>query len=151
MSESRAAPPRLDLAQLLIYAALFAGVIIAVGPFLWMISASFMTLSEVNLTRLLPAESALGELRDRAAPRQFPGYRAGDRSDDRRAAIVEHLRLFVEQPAHHRHQRTGFAGGVHPGRLRLRAHELHRAQCHLRPLHLDHDDFRASSCSSRIC
>ena len=37
-----------------IYAVLFAGVIIAIGPFLWMISASFMTLSEVNLTRLLP-------------------------------------------------------------------------------------------------
>ena len=54
MSESRAAPKRLNLTQLAIYAALFAGVIIAVGPFLWMISASFMTLSEVNLTRLLP-------------------------------------------------------------------------------------------------
>ncbi len=40
--------------QLAIYAVLFAGVIIAVGPFLWMVSASFMTLSEVNLTRLLP-------------------------------------------------------------------------------------------------
>ena len=40
--------------QLAIYAVLFAGVIIAVGPFLWMISASFMTLSEVSLTRLLP-------------------------------------------------------------------------------------------------
>ena len=37
-----------------IYAILVAGVIIAIGPFLWMISASFMTLSEVNLTRLLP-------------------------------------------------------------------------------------------------
>ena len=37
-----------------IYAVLFAGVIIAIGPFLWMISASFMTISEVNLTRLLP-------------------------------------------------------------------------------------------------
>ena len=54
MSESRAAPKRLNMTQLAIYAALFAGVIIAVGPFLWMISASFMTLSEVNLTRLLP-------------------------------------------------------------------------------------------------
>ncbi len=47
-------PPRLNRSQLAIYAVLFAGVIIAVGPFLWMISASFMTLSEVNLTRLLP-------------------------------------------------------------------------------------------------
>ena len=37
-----------------VYVLLFAGVIIAIGPFLWMISASFMTLSEVNLTRLLP-------------------------------------------------------------------------------------------------
>lgn len=47
---------RLNLSQLGIYAVLFAGVLIAVGPFLWMISASFMTLSEVNLTRLLPQE-----------------------------------------------------------------------------------------------
>ena len=47
-------PRRVKPAQLAIYAVLFAGVIIAVGPFLWMISASFMTLSEVNLTRLLP-------------------------------------------------------------------------------------------------
>ncbi len=44
----------LDWRRLAIYAVLFAGVLIAVGPFLWMISASFMTLSEVNLTRLLP-------------------------------------------------------------------------------------------------
>ena len=54
MSESRAAPTQLNWTRLGIYALLFAGVIIAVGPFLWMISASFMTLSEVNLTRLLP-------------------------------------------------------------------------------------------------
>ena len=48
-------PPKpLDWRRLAIYAVLFAGVLIAVGPFLWMISASFMTLSEVNLTRLLP-------------------------------------------------------------------------------------------------
>jgi ABC-type glycerol-3-phosphate transport system permease component len=44
----------LSLSRIGIYAVLFAGVLIAVGPFLWMISASFMTLSEVNLTRLLP-------------------------------------------------------------------------------------------------
>ncbi|MDE2854146.1 MAG: carbohydrate ABC transporter permease [Chloroflexota bacterium] len=45
---------RVSLSALGIYALLFAGVLIAVGPFLWMISASFMTISEVNLTRLLP-------------------------------------------------------------------------------------------------
>ncbi len=44
----------ISLSRVGIYAVLFAGVLIAVGPFLWMISASFMTLSEVNLTRLLP-------------------------------------------------------------------------------------------------
>ena len=44
----------LNLSKLAIYALLFAGVLIAVGPFLWMISASFMTVSEVHLTRLLP-------------------------------------------------------------------------------------------------
>ncbi len=45
---------RISLGTVGIYAVLFAGVLIAVGPFLWMISASFMTISEVNLTRLLP-------------------------------------------------------------------------------------------------
>ncbi len=53
-TKAKLPPPRLNWTQLAIYAVLFAGVIIAVGPFLWMISASFMTLSEVNLTRLLP-------------------------------------------------------------------------------------------------
>ena len=48
------ARPGISRGKVGIYAALFAGVIIAVGPFLWMISASFMTVSEVNLTRLLP-------------------------------------------------------------------------------------------------
>ena len=48
------ARPAVSRGKLGIYTVLFAGVIIAVGPFLWMISASFMTLSEVNLTRLLP-------------------------------------------------------------------------------------------------
>ncbi len=47
-------PKQIDWRRLGIYAVLFAGVLIAVGPFLWMISASFMTLSEVSLTRLLP-------------------------------------------------------------------------------------------------
>ncbi|MDE2821075.1 MAG: carbohydrate ABC transporter permease [Chloroflexota bacterium] len=53
-AKAKKPPPRVNRSQLAIYAVLFAGVIIAVGPFLWMISASFMTLSEVNLTRLLP-------------------------------------------------------------------------------------------------
>ena len=44
----------MPLSRIGIYALLFAGVLIAIGPFLWMISASFMTISEVNLTRLLP-------------------------------------------------------------------------------------------------
>ena len=39
-----------------IYAVLFTGVLIAIGPFLWMISASFMTVAEVTLTRLLPEQ-----------------------------------------------------------------------------------------------
>jgi len=43
-----------------IYLVLFSGVVIAVGPFLWMVSASFMTVSEVSLTRLLP-ENVLWE------------------------------------------------------------------------------------------
>ena len=51
-AKGRAAP--ISLSRIGIYAVLFAGVLIAIGPFLWMISASFMTLSEVNLTRLLP-------------------------------------------------------------------------------------------------
>lgn len=40
--------------QIAIYAVLFFGVVIAIGPFLWMISASFMTASEVSLSRLVP-------------------------------------------------------------------------------------------------
>ena len=47
-------PAGISRSKLGIYAVLFAGVIVAIGPFLWMISASFMTLSEVSLTRLLP-------------------------------------------------------------------------------------------------
>jgi ABC-type glycerol-3-phosphate transport system permease component len=50
----------IDWSKMLIYAVLFSGVIVAVGPFLWMISASFMTASEVSLTRLLP-ENVLWE------------------------------------------------------------------------------------------
>lgn len=53
-SKAKTPSPGVNRSQMAIYAVLFAGVIIAVGPFLWMISASFMTLSEVNLTRLLP-------------------------------------------------------------------------------------------------
>ena len=45
---------RINWSRIGIYAALFGGVIIALGPFLWMISASFMTVSEVNLARLFP-------------------------------------------------------------------------------------------------
>ncbi len=47
---------RTNWSKIGIYAVLFAGVIIALGPFLWMISASFMTVSEVNLARLFPEE-----------------------------------------------------------------------------------------------
>ena len=45
---------KLDWSKIGIYFVLFSGVVIAIGPFLWMVSASFMTVSEVNLTRLLP-------------------------------------------------------------------------------------------------
>jgi ABC-type glycerol-3-phosphate transport system permease component len=51
---------KINWSKIGIYVVLFSGVIIAVGPFLWMISASFMTESEVNLSRLLP-ESLLWE------------------------------------------------------------------------------------------
>lgn len=49
-----AAPARINWSRIGIYAVLFGGVIIALGPFLWMISASFMTVSEVSLARLFP-------------------------------------------------------------------------------------------------
>jgi ABC-type glycerol-3-phosphate transport system permease component len=45
---------KIDWSKIGIYVVLFSGVVIAIGPFLWMISASFMTTAEVNLTRLLP-------------------------------------------------------------------------------------------------
>ena len=47
-------PAKINWSRIGIYAVLFAGVIIALGPFLWMISASFMTISEVSLARLFP-------------------------------------------------------------------------------------------------
>jgi len=47
-------PSKIDWGRIGIYIVLFSGVVIAVGPFLWMVSASFMTNSEVSLTRLLP-------------------------------------------------------------------------------------------------
>lgn len=49
-----AAAARINWSRIGIYAVLFGGVIIALGPFLWMISASFMTVSEVSLARLFP-------------------------------------------------------------------------------------------------
>ena len=49
-------PARINWSRIGIYAVLFGGVIIALGPFLWMISASFMTVSEVSLARLFPEE-----------------------------------------------------------------------------------------------
>ncbi len=47
-------PAKIDWGKIGIYFVLFSGVVIALGPFLWMVSASFMTTSEVNLTRLFP-------------------------------------------------------------------------------------------------
>lgn len=47
-------PAKIDWAKIGIYFVLFSGVVIALGPFLWMVSASFMTSSEVSLTRLFP-------------------------------------------------------------------------------------------------
>lgn len=49
-------PARINWSKIGIYAVLFAGVLIALGPFLWMISASFMTVSEVSLARLFPED-----------------------------------------------------------------------------------------------
>ncbi len=40
--------------RIAIYFVLFSGVVVAIGPFLWMVSASFMTVSEVSLARILP-------------------------------------------------------------------------------------------------
>ena len=47
-------PAKIDWGKIGIYIVLFSGVVIAVGPFLWMVSASFMTASEVSLTQLIP-------------------------------------------------------------------------------------------------
>lgn len=49
-------PARINWGQIGIYLVLLSGVVIAIGPFLWMISASFMTTSEINLSRLVPEE-----------------------------------------------------------------------------------------------
>ena len=81
---------------------LFAGVIIAIGPFLWMISASFMTLSEVNLTRLLP-ENLLWENYATALRRaNFLDIEIATLIRKPACpAVAEHLRLYLEQHAHH--------------------------------------------------
>lgn len=47
-------PSRINWSKIGIYIVLFSGVVLAIGPFLWMVSASFMTVSEINLSRLLP-------------------------------------------------------------------------------------------------
>lgn len=49
-------PTRIDWGKIFIYFVLFSGVVIAIGPFLWMVSASFMTTSEINLSRLVPEQ-----------------------------------------------------------------------------------------------
>jgi ABC-type glycerol-3-phosphate transport system permease component len=56
-----AAPPRRGIAwgKVVVYLILFIGLAQAVLPFLWMVSASLMTLTEINFSRLLPAAPQL--------------------------------------------------------------------------------------------
>jgi len=48
-------PPRINIARVLIYVILLTGVAVAVVPFLWMISASLMTLGEATGRAALPS------------------------------------------------------------------------------------------------
>ena len=131
---AQAPRPPLDLGRIGIYAVLFAGVLIAIGPFLWMISASFMTLSEVNLTRLLP-EKLLWE--NYATALRRANFLDIEVVTDPATGVLQSLgvsgyiwnsiRITLITVSR-------LAAGLHPGRLRLRAHELHRAQLHLRAL-----------------
>jgi len=52
-------PHRIDIGRIIIYTILFTGVFIAVVPFLWMMSASLMNLSEATGRALLPASPQL--------------------------------------------------------------------------------------------
>ena len=51
--EQRPRPP-LPVGRILIYLVLTIGMLLSVGPFLWMLSTSFMTQSEASLGRLFP-------------------------------------------------------------------------------------------------
>ena len=54
-SEKQAPKAPLPMAQILMYGVLLLGVVIAILPFLWMLSASLMTYGETALKRLWPA------------------------------------------------------------------------------------------------
>ncbi len=49
-------PRRIDWGKGFVYAVLILGIIFAIAPFLWMLSASLMTTTEISTGRLIPAE-----------------------------------------------------------------------------------------------
>ena len=54
-SPAQITPRRLDFGRILVYSVLLLGVFVSVVPFFWMVSASFMNLSEATGRALLPA------------------------------------------------------------------------------------------------
>jgi len=56
LATARSLPRRIDIGRILIYLVLLSGVIVSVSPFFWMVSASFMNLSEATGRALLPSK-----------------------------------------------------------------------------------------------
>src|SRR5687767_4613733 len=58
--EGRAQSKLFNWSRLLTYAVLILGAILAIGPFLWMLSASMMTAGEIGAGFLLPRQPMIG-------------------------------------------------------------------------------------------
>ena len=111
-AQSRSRASRFRWGKVFTYTVLIVGVALMVFPFLWMLSASLMSLSEITFGKLLPSQLQLRQLRRSVAARQLQP-------------------VHVEQRAHHRHHADRAASVLHPGGVCLRADALFRAQRHV--------------------
>lgn len=85
--------------QILIYLVLVIGTLLSVGPFLWMLSTSFMTQSEASLGRLFPKVIQLKNYPDALAGGNFiggPQYAVEFRP--LQAELDAHLRAIGDEP-----------------------------------------------------
>ena len=99
--EARQQRPRrpLPIGRILIYIALTLGMLLSIGPFLWMLSTSFMTQSEASLGHLLPSSLQLQNYPDALASGNFisgPQYAVEFRALD--AELDAHLSAMSGEP-----------------------------------------------------